>query len=102
MAKPAVDLSRAPVPIEPPLRYDAISILLHWLTAGLVLLLWSSAQVIDFFPTGSPRITARSVHISLGVLLGLVQLGRLGWRITFGKHLPLAFQGLVKIAPGNA
>jgi cytochrome b561 len=75
-------------------RYDLISILLHWLTAALLLLAWTCAQLIDFFPKGSPRIGARSVHIGLGALLGAVLLARIGWRSAFGKHLPLAVSGL--------
>jgi cytochrome b561 len=73
-----------------PLRYDRTSILLHWATATLVVLLWLIAHWIDDFPRGTPRITARSVHILLGVTLLAVVLARMVWRLRWGQRLPLA------------
>ena len=78
-----------------PVRYDNRSILLHWITAGLVILLWGIAQVIDFFPRGMPRITVRSLHILLGVTLGVVILLRMAWRASSGRRLPLAAPGFI-------
>jgi len=78
-----------------PARYDDRSILLHWITAGLVILLWGIAQVIDFFPRGMPRITVRSLHILLGVTLGVVILLRMAWRASSGWRLPLAAPGFI-------
>ena len=71
-------------------RYDRLTILLHWLTAALVIILWGIAQVIDFFPRGEPRIAARSTHIVLGVVLIAVLLVRLFWRANSGRKLPPA------------
>ena len=71
-------------------RYDRTSILLHWVTAGLVVSLWCIAQVIDLFPRGMPRITVRSLHILLGVTLGVILVVRVRWRMTSGRRLPLA------------
>jgi cytochrome b561 len=84
----------AAVTAEPTARYDGTSILLHWLTAGLVVLLWGIAQVIDLFPKGPPRIAARSTHILLGVVLGIVLLVRVLWRSSSGRRLPRATPGL--------
>jgi len=75
--------------------YDRVSIRLHWLTAGLVILLWGIAQVIDFFPRGTPRITARSLHILLGLLLLGVLVTRVNWRIRSGTRLPPAVPGML-------
>jgi cytochrome b561 len=50
-------------------RYDRITVLFHWLTASLVLLLWCLGQSIDYFPRGTPRIAVRSMHILLGATL---------------------------------
>jgi len=74
-------------------RYDRRTIVLHWMTASLVLLLWGIAQIIDDFAKGSPRITVRSVHISLGVILLLLVGARIYWRARFGTRLPNARQG---------
>jgi cytochrome b561 len=75
--------------------YDRRTIVLHWVTAALVVLLWGIAQVIDLFPKGSPRIAVRSVHIVLGVLLGVVLLMRIAWRTRSGRRLPPANQGVM-------
>jgi cytochrome b561 len=74
--------------VAPEASYDRRTILLHWVTAGLVGLLWSIAQVIDLFPKGPPKVAARSVHIVLGLLLGLILLSRIAWRIRSGRRLP--------------
>jgi hypothetical protein len=47
------------VPVPSRVRYDHMSIMLHWLTAALVVALWSIAQVIDFFPRGTARVSVR-------------------------------------------
>ena len=73
--------------------YDRRTIILHWVTAALVVLLWGIAQVIDLFPKGSPRIAARSVHITLGLLLGVVLVMRILWRTRRGRRLPLLSSG---------
>lgn len=78
---------------QTPVRYDGKSIRLHWITAGLVILLWCIGETIDWFPRGTPRVTVRSLHISLGVLLGLVVLYRIWWRSTGGVRLPPAETG---------
>jgi cytochrome b561 len=75
--------------------YDRRTILLHWITAALVVLLWGIAQVIDLFPKGAPRIAARSVHIVLGVLLGVILVTRILWRARSGRRLPPANPGVM-------
>jgi len=79
--------------LDPAPRYDGLSIALHWLTAGLVAILWTLGQTIDFFPKGAPKIDARSVHITLGAVLALVLLVRVLWRARAGRRLPLANAG---------
>jgi cytochrome b561 len=78
-------------------RYDRTTIALHWLTLFLVAEQWIGAHIIDDFPKGDPRVDARSVHISLGILLGVVLLVRIIWRVTRGKRLPAADTGLLHI-----
>ena len=73
--------------------YDRRTIVLHWLSAALVLGLWIAGQCIDFFPRGTPRVTVRSLHISAGVLLALVLVWRLLWRRSGGVKLPPADPG---------
>jgi cytochrome b561 len=71
-------------------RYDTTTIVFHWVTAILVATQWLGAQTIDWFPRGALRVDARSVHITCGVLLGLILLARIVWRLTRGRRLPLA------------
>lgn len=78
---------------EPAARYDNFSILLHWMTAALIILLWVIAQVIDEFSRGTPRMTMRSVHIALGVTLAVVIVVRLVWRASHRRRAPLAVAG---------
>jgi cytochrome b561 len=74
--------------------YDRRTIQLHWVTAVLVGLLWSIAQIIDYFPKGAPRIAIRSVHIVLGVLLGVILVMGVVWRSRSGRRLSLANDGV--------
>jgi cytochrome b561 len=75
------------------LRYDRTTILLHWLTAILITLLWTIGQIIDWFPKGTPRISARSTHILLGAALLCVAFVRIIWRVNHGAQLPAAQPG---------
>ena len=78
----------------PFLHYGRRTIVLHWLTAALVVSLWILGQTIDWFPKGNPGVFARSTHISLGAALALVLVARINWR--FGgraMHLPPAGLG---------
>lgn len=76
------------------LRHDARSIMLHWLTAVLVVGLWALGQSIDLFPKGVPRVTARSLHISVGIVLTLVLAYRIRWRFGAGAQRPPSGTGL--------
>ena len=69
-------------------QYDTRTIVLHWITAALVVVLWLSAQLIDSFPRGPARANMRSVHITLGVILALVLVSRIAWRRLAGTRLP--------------
>lgn len=77
-------------------RYDSTTIRLHWMSALLVVLLWASAQIIDYFPKGTPRITMRSIHIAMGITLALTVAYRLWWRRHRGRHLSPAGSGLLQ------
>lgn len=70
------------------LVHDRRTILLHWLTAFVVLFMWVGAHAIDWFDKGPPRVDARSVHILVGMLLAILMSYRLYWRSTGGARLP--------------
>jgi len=76
-------------------RYDTSSIVLHWVTAALVVALWCLGQTIDWFPKGSARTAARGTHICLGVALALVLSYRIWWRSARGRRLPAVDAGML-------
>jgi cytochrome b561 len=69
-------------------RYDAATVWLHWVTVGLVTVLWLIGQVADWFPRGPARSGLWSVHVLLGLTLALVLVARIAWRARFGRTLP--------------
>src|SRR5579859_5055063 len=73
--------------------YDRRTIRLHWVTAVLMTVLWGIAQIIDLFPKGAPKISVRSVHITLGLVLGVALVVRIAWRSRSGRRLALANPG---------
>ena len=71
-------------------RYDNVSIALHWTTAALVLIQFVLAQTWGWFgrPTHHSMVV---LHMSFGVVLTVVVVGRLIWRLVPGHALePLA------------
>jgi cytochrome b561 len=76
-------------------RHGITIIVLHWLTAALVGLLWVIGQTIDFAPRGPLRVDYRSVHIVCGVSLAVVLATRVIWRIRYGDMLPPLDRGLL-------
>jgi len=75
-------------------RYDRATIVLHWLTAGLVVTLFLLAEGWGFFPRDI-RQAGQSLHVSLGILLAVVLVARLLWRGGPGRRLPPADAGLL-------
>jgi cytochrome b561 len=73
--------------VDRDLHYDTVTIVLHWLTAGLIAALWLSAQIIGLFGQGTPEVYLRSLHITLGAVLAAVMATRIVWRLATG-HSP--------------
>lgn len=88
---------------DSPTRYDRLTMSLHWLTAVLVIFMFASAQIWEQLAKGTPlRKGLQSVHISCGILLAVIVIGRLLWRLSRGRRLPPANQGLMNIAAKTA
>lgn len=79
-------------------EYDGRTIWFHWATAILVVTQWGSAQIIDLFPRGPLRTDMRSIHIVLGLALGVILIARIVWRMTSGRRLPDADTGIKQLA----
>lgn len=93
---PASLASLAPQPAAVPgadSRYDGFSVLLHWLTALLVVFLWVLGQIRSYFPKGAPRDAVLSLHVLCGLLVAAVLVVRIAWRLSAGRRLPPANRG---------
>jgi cytochrome b561 len=75
-------------------RYDGVSIALHWLTVVLVLSLFALGELWGFAsrPLRHELIT---LHMSLGILLGLAVAARIAWRLMPGHQVAPADAGLI-------
>lgn len=83
------------------MTYDRATITLHWLTAFLVVALWTIGQTAELiFDKGTVgRFAMWSSHFTLGALLALVYIVRLVWKFTRGRRLPgVGSPGLMKLA----
>ena len=67
-------------------RYDNITIAFHWLTAILVIALFGTAFAWGYLPRNIHHLL-EGVHVSLGIALAAVLVGRLVWRLTAGRKL---------------
>jgi len=70
--------------------YDRTTIVLHWTTAILVVLLWIIGQTADWIPVGPVNTDYWSVHVGLGFALAVVIAWRMIWRRSGGRELPAA------------
>lgn len=78
-------------------QYDSTTIALHWLTAVMIVALWSIGQVADFFPRGVWRTNVWSIHVSLGFALITVLAWRIVWRFFGRRRLPFPYPGLTHV-----
>lgn len=75
------------------MRYDAVTIRLHWATAILVAVQWLGAELNDDLFGHAGHDLYWSIHITLGALLSLVVALHIWWRATHGMRLPDANSG---------
>ncbi|MDL2409604.1 cytochrome b [Rhizobium calliandrae] len=78
--------------------YDSLTIILHWLTAVLVVSLLLSIELRGFLVQGTwIRSEMQPLHVSLGILLLPTILVRIFWRLS-RENLSHATNGLLNIA----
>ena len=77
------------------LRHDPTTVALHWISALLVVVLWTIGQTVDVFPNGPLRVDYRTMHIVLGMALGAVLIARLAWRLMRHETLPSLDNGML-------
>ncbi|ACA15053.1 cytochrome B561 [Methylobacterium sp. 4-46] len=93
----AMARSATAAPEEALVRYDTTTIVLHWLTALLVGLLWILGQTNDWWPRGPLRGGLWSLHVLLGFALMATLATRVVWRIGPGRALPSAEDGPLRL-----
>ncbi|MDB5450283.1 MAG: cytochrome [Phenylobacterium sp.] len=78
-------------------QYDGVSIALHWVTVGLVLIQFVLAETWSWFdrPTRGLMVVG---HMSFGILLTLAIVLRIAWRLMPGHAVPPASSGWVERA----
>ena len=70
------------------MRYGGVAILLHWLTAALVVALLAIGATMIRLPLGMRQFQLYQWHKSLGIAVLALSLLRLGWRLA---HRPPEF-----------
>ncbi len=79
-------------------RYDTTTIILHWLTAALVVTLFALGEIWGFLPKAPLRHGMQYVHFSLGLALIAVVVLRILWRASLSRRLPPVDHGLLGVA----
>ena len=92
-------LTLQPLAASAVVRHDPMTIVLHWITAFLVLAQFASAHLWDFLEKGtSLRIDLIMTHLAFGILLAVTVVVRIAWRILGRDRLPPAATGLQQLA----
>lgn len=81
-----ISLVATPKPRLP--RYDGVTITFHWVTALLVVALFSTAMLWSYTPRDWELRRLEPIHVALGMALVAAVLGRIAWRLLAGRHLP--------------
>jgi cytochrome b561 len=80
-------------------RYDRITIGFHWVTAILMVVLFGTALYWNYGPVERAlRGSLESLHVSLGIALAGVLIGRLVWRALAGRRLPAVGNRVISAA----
>jgi cytochrome b561 len=90
-------------PPQPPTRYDAVAMTLHWMIALLLLLDFALAMSFSRFNPGDApyRPSAYELHMSVGLGVLLLSVARVAWRLSH-RRPPLPDMGVVLRALARA
>lgn len=69
-------------------RFDLVTIVIHWLTAVLVLSLIATGLSFDLIGASPARPLVFTVHRSLGISVWVIVWLRLAWRVTYARFPP--------------
>lgn len=62
-------------------RYGALPMLAHWLVVALIIAQYALASVAEDLPDGLEKLAVLSRHKSIGILVLLLALLRIGWKL---------------------
>ena len=73
------------------IRYDRMMVVLHWVLAIALIAQWGLGNWMVDLPKEPPGYRAGwfNLHKSIGLVMGLVILWRMGWRLTHSIPAPL-------------
>lgn len=80
-----------------PLRYDDVTIALHWATALLVLTQFALAELWPFFPRPERHLMVIA-HMSFGIVLGVMVASRVTWRLASGRRVQTVFANWMDVS----
>ena len=76
-----------------------ISIVLHWVTAGIVIAMWFIGRSIAEQSSVAGVVARRDLHVTLGLTTWVLLAGRIVWRIiTPHPHVPGQSRRIHRIA----
>ena len=82
-----------------PQHYDLISQLFHWLVVALMIGLIGTFYLHDLTPESSElHLSSIKLHISLGLLIFVVVIARIGWSRMVGAPEPVSSSRLMQLA----
>ncbi|ADC63989.1 cytochrome b [Allochromatium vinosum] len=80
-------------------HYDLISQLFHWLVVALLIGLITTFYIHDLTPdTSALHLSSIKLHISLGLLIFVVVIARIGWSRLVGKPEPVSQWRILQFA----
>jgi cytochrome b561 len=96
ISEPTFDTATRIVAGDDGTNYDGVAIALHWTTAALVIVNFALAQTWDWFAKPT-RGLMETTHMSFGVLLTAVIVGRIIWRLMPGHQVSSIEVGWVRL-----
>lgn len=72
-----------------PSRYSALAIVLHWALAFVLLFQVGLGSALEHLPKGAAQFAGYQFHKSVGILILLLSIGRLGVRLALARPAPV-------------
>lgn len=69
-----------------PDRYGTMAASIHWLSALAILLMLGSGQAMDWAGSEAGVAAILPIHVSLGLVVGVLTLFRILWWLAFDRH----------------